>query len=53
MTLKEFVAWNRRLLEEAGILPEGKDDELEVLTDRLQMGRGPHLAQPGEAAENL
>lgn len=27
MTLAEYVAWNRRYLEEAGILPKGKEDE--------------------------
>lgn len=29
MTLAEYVAWNRRYLEEAGILPKGKEDESE------------------------
>ena len=49
MTLDEYVAWNRRYLEEAGILPKGKEDDDSLFVSRLLVAQSRNLAQPRRA----
>lgn len=53
MICKEWLAEQRRILEEAGILPRGNDDEHQVLLHGVPLGTREGLVQPGRAPADL